>query len=223
MANLISVILLAGGSGMRLRGDVPKQFLLLKGKPVAAHSLELFEAHPDVSEIILVCDVAYHALFTTYSKVRFAPPGERRQDSVFNGLQVVSSDAHLVCVHDAARPHLSQPDLDAVIQEARIYGAAALATPARYTLRERDAQGNIRCTLDRSQIWEMHTPQCATPDLLKQGFALAQEKNQTVTDEVALIELTGHPVKLVLGSSLNFKITTSDDWKLSTALCQHTS
>ncbi len=222
MANRISVILAAGGLGTRIQSAAPKQFLPLQGKPVAAYSLELFANNPEVFEIILVCDVSYHPLFAAYPKVRFALPGERRQDSVFHGLQAASADADLVCIHDAARPLLSDTDLKAVIREANIHCAAALASPVRYTLKVRDAEGFVKSTLDRSQIWEMHTPQIATPALLKRGFALAQEKNLTVTDEASLIELTGHPVKLVLGSSQNLKITTLDDWKLAEALllCQ---
>jgi 2-C-methyl-D-erythritol 4-phosphate cytidylyltransferase len=184
----------------------------------------LFANHPEISEIVVVCDPAYHHLFAAYPHIRFAQPGSRRQDSVFNGLQLVSPDTSLVCIHDSARPLLSPLDLDRVIKEGKIYHAATLASPVKYTLKQRDENGFVTQTIDRSQVWEIHTPQIATLSLLLEGLSIAERYNLSVTDDMGLVELTGHAVKLVPGSSNNIKITTLDDWHLAEALisCQST-
>ncbi len=195
-----------------MKASTPKQFLSLNDKPVALHSFELFASLEEISEIIVVCDSQYHSLFP--STVTFALPGARRQDSLYNGLQKISSLCDLVCVHDAARPLLQKNDLQTLLAEASNHRAAALAMPVKCTIKQADAQGFVTSTLDRSTLWEMQTPQVATPALLAEGLKIAQAKNLTITDEAALVELTGHAVKLVTGSYSNIKITTPEDWAL---------
>jgi len=213
----VSVILLAGGQGSRMQSQTPKQFLNLQGKPVALHSFEQFSSCPHVIEIIVVCEPQFHSLFPRFTlpEVRFALPGNRRQDSVYNGFLTISSQPDLICVHDSARPFLSKDSLEQLLEEARRYGAAALAVPAKNTIKETDPNQFIQRTLDRSKLWEMHTPQVATPALLKKGFDIALEYNLDVTDDASLVELTGHPVKLVKDSYQNFKITTPEDWQVA--------
>lgn len=213
----ISVILLAGGQGSRMRSTVPKQFLPLQGKPLALYSFEMLTSLPWVTEVIVVCDPQYHSLFPRFTlpSVRFALPGDRRQDSVYHGFREVSPSADLVCIHDSARPFLEKTNLEEVVEAARRYGAAALAVPAKNTIKETDPNQFVQRTLDRSKLWEMHTPQIATPQLIAKGFEIALEYNLTVTDDAGLIELTGHPVKLVKDSYQNFKITTPEDWQIA--------
>jgi 2-C-methyl-D-erythritol 4-phosphate cytidylyltransferase len=219
----ISVILLAGGQGSRMKSKTPKQFLSLHGKLIALYSFELFCSFKDIFEIIVVCEPHFQHLFSTpaFPHVHFALPGDRRQDSVYQGLQHVSLQSTLVCVHDSARPLLSKEDLQTLVEAAKTHHAAALAVPVKCTIKQSDSRGFVSTTLDRSTLWEMHTPQMATPALLKQGFVLAQNKNLTVTDDVSLVELTGHPVKLVQGSYNNLKITTPDDLALAEKLLGH--
>ncbi len=214
----ISAILLAGGKGLRMDNLVPKQFLPLCGKPMALYSLETLCSHSEIKEIIIVCDPIYKPLFQTYPNLQFAPPGGERQDSLFQGLCVASPLTTLVCVHDAARPLLSKKDLDRVLQEAKIHRAAILASPERYTLKQASPHGFVANTLDRSLLWEAHTPQIAPKNLLQQAYLKAREKNLRATDEASLMELLDHPVKLVSGSAHNIKITTPEDWKLAEAL-----
>lgn len=213
----VSVILLAGGQGSRMQSETPKQFLDLQGKAVALHSFEQFTTSPHVVEIIVVCDPQYHSLFPRFTlpEVRFAMPGSRRQDSVYQGFLSISTQPDLVCIHDSARPFLSKDNLEELLDEARKYGAAALGVPAKNTIKETDPNQFIQRTLDRSKLWEMHTPQVATPELLRKGFNIAHEYNLEVTDDASLIELTGHPVKLVKDSYQNFKITTPEDWQVA--------
>lgn len=218
----ISVILLAGGQGLRMNNPVPKQFLPLMNKPIALYSFELFASFPNVIEIIVVCDPIYRSLFPSLASpspsILYASPGRRRQDSVFNGLNLVSDKAHFLCIHDSARPLLFRKDLENVISEAAAHGAAVLGVPVKPTIKQIDEEGFVIKTLERSSLWEVQTPQVMTPSLLKKGFQLAAQKDCVVTDDVSLVELTGHPVKIVQGSYQNLKITTSEDLALAETL-----
>jgi 2-C-methyl-D-erythritol 4-phosphate cytidylyltransferase len=218
----ISLIYLAGGRGLRMNRDgaVPKQFLPLRGKPMALHSFETMLAYPCIEEIVVVCDPCYFALFTAPPGIDLlrAEPGELRQHSVFNALQFISTQAHLVCIHDSARPLLSYEDFVQVILAADRHGAATLAAPVKNTIKERDAEGFVTRTLERAKLWEIYTPQVMRPSLLTQGFAIAKENKISVTDDVSLVELTGHPVQLVHGSILNIKVTVPEDLALADAL-----
>lgn len=208
----VAVILLAGGTGTRMGTSVPKQFLDIHGKPIASYSFELFSSLSYVSQIIVVTPEPYRELFPN---ALYASPGSRRQDSVKNGFLETSRGVDLVCIHDAVRPFLQKEDVDKLAQVAMECKAAALGKPIPYTVKEVKDDLVIR-TIDRTNLWEVHTPQMIAPDLLAKGFAHADEHNLTVTDDVSLVELLGHPVKLVKGSGRNIKLTTPDDLALVT-------
>lgn len=219
----VCVILVAGGMGTRMQSTTPKQFLTLHHKPVVRHSYDLFLSLPEVKEIVVVCAPQYHSLFQptpSNTKITFASPGERRQDSVYNGLQSMRSASPYVCIHDAARPFIDESLVRRVIQAGSQYGAATAAMPVKFTLKECDDSKFVKKTPDRSRLWEIQTPQVIRTSLLKQGFAYAQERNIEVTDDVSLVELLNHPVKLVEGSYKNLKITTPDDLAFSEYLCR---
>lgn len=186
----------------------PKQYLPLLGKPIALYSFECLLSSPLISEIIVVCEPAYESLFWG---VQFAKPGSRRQDSVYNGLRKVSQDCDFVLIHDIARPLLNEEDLQTVILAAEEFGAATLATPVKVTIKEADSDHLVRKTLDRSALYNIHTPQVLKKEVLLKGFSVAIDKEITVSDDVSLAELISHPVKLVMGSYDNIKITTPED------------
>jgi 2-C-methyl-D-erythritol 4-phosphate cytidylyltransferase len=219
----ISVILLAGGQGTRMRSATPKQYLPLGDKPLAHYSFELFMAMPEVAEIIVVCDVHYRHLFTAdtfpaarrHIRLAYALPGVLRQDSVFNGLQASWEKTPLVCIHDAARPCITPALVRRVIEAAEQYGAATASIPVKHTIKQSDQAGFVRQTLDRSTLHEIQTPQIMRFSLLREGFALAHRSNSVVTDDVSLVELLNHPVKLVEGSYTNLKVTTPEDLTLA--------
>lgn len=208
-----SVILLAGGTGTRMRSAIPKQFLRLAEKMVVHHSLELFLSLDEVKEIALVCHPDYRSYFDTYADERivFAEPGRLRQDSVWNGFQTLMHKEGLVCVHDAARPLIERDLIQNVLQAAQAHGAATAGMPLKFTLKQATQDGFVDRTLDRSLLWEIQTPQVIRYDLLEQGFAKAFQEHCEVTDDVSLVEHLGLPVKLVEGNERNFKITTSHD------------
>jgi len=205
----VSVILLAGGVGSRMGSAIPKQFLPLGGKPIARHSFDVFHSLPEISEIVVVCDPQYQFIFENST---FASPGERRQDSVFNGLQAVSKDTEYICVHDSARPMINPEMVQRVIQAAEEHGAATVGMPIKFTVKESDGKGFVTNTPDRSRMWEVQTPQVIRHDLLIEGFHRVNRENLTVTDDVSVVELLGHPVKLVKGNYRNIKLTTLEDF-----------
>lgn len=218
----ISAILLAGGSGTRMRaqpGLDPKQFLGIQGKPLALYSFDILCAYPFL-EIIIVCEPEYFHLFQAppHISLKRADPGNRRQDSVFNGLKCTQETAELVCIHDCARPLLTYADLVRVIAAAEKTGAAVLGSPVKNTIKECDEKTHVTRTLDRTRLWEIYTPQVARVSLLKEGYTIVDAGRYSVTDDMSLIELTGHPVELVAGSSLNIKVTFPEDLLLVDAL-----
>ena len=122
---MISVILLAGGSGKRMGNSVPKQFLQLDNKAVILHSFDVLIHLPEVAEVIVVCSPDHRPLFSCqHILLKFALPGEERQDSVRNGFQVIDPKSDWVCIHDGARPFVTQEITQRAIDAAKEHGAA---------------------------------------------------------------------------------------------------
>ncbi|MBS0626082.1 MAG: 2-C-methyl-D-erythritol 4-phosphate cytidylyltransferase [Verrucomicrobia bacterium] len=219
---MISLILLAGGTGTRMGGPIPKQFLTLGNKPVALHSFDLFANFPEIGELIVVCAPLYQYFFSTKTKpLSFALPGERRQDSVFNGLQKCHPNASLILVHDGARPFVEASHLKTLIEAGLRVGAATLAAPVTSTIKECDEKRVVQKTLDRSKLWDIQTPQALHRDLLVKGFEEVHARKLTVTDDVSIAETIGHFVEIVAGSPRNFKLTTPFDLVVAKALLEH--
>lgn len=212
---LISVILLSGGQGKRMGSEIPKQYLRLGDQAVASYSFEMFCEMDKIHEVIVVCQDEFRPFFH-HEKGLFASPGERRQDSVFNGFQKASGD--LICIHDAARPFVTPKIVREVLKAGNHTGAAALGVPLKFTIKEMDPDGFVLKTPNREAFWEIQTPQVLRRELLSEGFAWVQTRGLTVTDDVSLAELIHHPVKLVPGNHLNLKITTREDLMIAEAL-----
>lgn len=213
--DFISLILLSGGTGNRMKSTIPKQYLDLFGKPIIKHSLDLFISLENIQEIIVVCEEKYRCFFKNNKKIKFALPGKRRQDSVNNGFEKVNKKASFVCIHDAARPFLQKKDFTELIKEASIHKSATLAVAATSTIKEANYSLLTNKTLDRSNLFEIQTPQIIEYNLLKKGLKYISENNLTVTDDTSITELLGIPTKIVLGSYSNIKITTPYDLKLA--------
>jgi 2-C-methyl-D-erythritol 4-phosphate cytidylyltransferase len=208
----ISVILLAGGKGSRMQAQIPKQYLPLKGKPLALYSFEIFLQLPEIHEIVVVCSKEYESLFqSAHKKITFAEPGERRQDSVYNGLQAIEPDTEFVCIHDSARPHITPEIVRRALEAGQLYGAATVGVQARNTIKECNEFAFVKQTPDRSRVWEIQTPQVLRASLLREGFKQINKKNLTVTDDVSIVEHMKFPVKIVEGDIRNIKITSPED------------
>lgn len=205
----ISVIILAGGTGSRMKEKLPKQLLFLCGKRILHYSVELFLSFQDIQQVIVVLDSDYHQHCPF--PVQFAEPGLKRQNSVANGLKKVSQDTEYVLVHDAARPLVKKNDIEQLLLAGKMHGAASLAVPIKTTIKQIKTDEFVAKTLNRDLIWEIQTPQMLKKSLLQEGLEKVFSENLEATDDVTVAELLLHPVKLVRGSYTNLKITVPED------------
>lgn len=146
------------------------------------------------------------------------PGGKERQDSISNALRQVSSDIHLVAVHDAVRPFVKQKTIEICFEKAAETGAAIVAVPAKDTIKIAGTDRIIRDTPDRENIWQAQTPQIFEKELLLKAYQFARETGFTGTDDSSLVEKAGGQVALVEGTRENFKITWPLDLQLAELL-----
>ncbi|KAI3427958.1 hypothetical protein D9Q98_006348 [Chlorella vulgaris] len=218
----VSLVLLAGGVGKRMGASIPKQYLELKGQPIAMYSMQMFAAMPQIGEIVVVCEPDWRDVFERcYARMprklplKFAQPGAERQDSVCNGFQAIDGSAQLVAIHDSARPLVTPEDALLCFEDAWEVGAAVLGVPVKPTIKEVDGGRMVVKTLKRAALWEVQTPQVIRPPLLREGFELVQREGLEVTDDVSIIEALGRPVRISPGSYTNIKVTTPDDMSVA--------
>lgn len=217
MSKKFHLIFLAGGIGSRMNAHTPKQYLMLNGKSVAQYSFDVFLSIPEIGEIVVVCEPEYKKIFLEAAEnrtIKFAIPGIRRQDSVYNGFQQISEEG-LICIHDSARPFVEKKRIYETVEEAFKCGSAALGVRVKATIKCCDKDRMILNTPSRENLWEMQTPQVIRSDILKKGFEKAINDHLTVTDDVHLSELAGYPSRVVEGSYSNIKITTGEDMDLA--------
>ena len=212
----VSAIIPAAGSGERFGEE--KQFKLLSGRPLFFHTLKLFLQSDYIDEIIVAVpsanvDSTHRDLLSMSAgkPVKVVAGGTRRQDSVKNGIDVSDSDSTLVCIHDAARPFVTEDLIQRSISACEFADGAIVGIPSKDTVKFSE-NGLVKETLDREKIWLAQTPQCFHKNKLLQALDHAETENLTGTDESALMEAMGFSIKLVEGESNNFKITTKDDW-----------
>lgn len=214
------IIIVAGGKGLRMGGDIPKQFLPIGGKPVLMRTLERFHEYSKDLQIILVLPQAqqsyWQQLCEEYNfnvEIRLAAGGETRFHSVQNGLSLIPDDAEgVVGVHDGVRPFVSVEVIKNCFETARTRQAAIPVTPVIETLRHIPTQKNVL----RSDYCLVQTPQCFDIQLLK--AANKQPYSDSFTDDASVVEAYGHEVTMVDGNRENIKITTPFDLQLAETL-----
>jgi 2-C-methyl-D-erythritol 4-phosphate cytidylyltransferase len=217
-------ILVAGGSGLRMGADRPKQFLLLRGEPVLLHTLRRFaEPALGVAHTIVVLpadQIAFWQQLCAEHHVAIAHTlvagGASRWASVKAGLAALPAEpptGALVAVHDGVRPLVPQSVIEATYQAAASHGAAAAAVPPKDSVRMLGAAGSS--PLDRRRLRLMQTPQTFDLALLRRAYRLPELP--TFTDDASVVDDL-HPVQLVEGDYRNLKITTPEDLLLATAL-----
>ena len=216
----VSVILPAAGSGTRFGGERNKIFQPIQGRPMFLRTLELFTRREDVVQVQLVVSPADMPEVSERlggqlrsMGVNLCEGGAQRGDSVRNALARVRDDADLVCVHDAVRPCVSPLWIDAVFAQAHATGAAILAYPIHGTLKK-VGDTTIQQTVSREHLWEAQTPQVFRTALLRRAY----EHPTAATDDAALVEALGEPVRVVLGDPRNIKVTTPGDLALAEAV-----
>ena len=216
------IIIVAGGKGLRMGSDIPKQFLPIGGKPVLMRTLERFREYSPTLQIILVLPKAqqdyWHKLCKDYNfEVEYvlADGGETRFHSVQNGLTEIPDDAEgVVGVHDGVRPFPSIDVIRNCYETARTAKAVIPVIPVVETVRH--LQGNTSVTVPRSDYRLVQTPQTFDIQLLK--AANKQPYNDGFTDDASVVEAYGFNITLVDGNRENIKITTPYDLKIAEVL-----
>ena len=215
----VSALIAAGGRGLRVGADRPKQFLEIGGRSMLAASVHALAASDRINEIIVAVPEDHLAEVRTAwpgmtKPVAFVAGGPRRQDSVANAFASSSRDADVILIHDAARPFVT-PDLIArAIDGAYAHGAAVAAIAVRDTVKQTgeaaaDGSRPIRVTIPRESVFLAQTPQAFRRDVLAR--ALEEGRSVDATDEAMLVERLGLPVHVVDGDARNIKITTPGD------------
>lgn len=215
----VAALIVAGGASKRF--GQPKQFAYLKGKPVLEWTLERFQGHAAVGQIVLVLpdesDRKHYA--TRYDKIlSVVRGGERRQDSVWQGFRLLDGKrTAMVLVHDGARPLVGADLISRVIVETERAGAAVPVIPVVDTLKETE-EGRVVRTVDRARLVRAQTPQGFLYPVLKTALEAARADRFYGTDEAGLVERTGGTVKAIEGELRNIKITTPIDILIAEAL-----
>jgi 2-C-methyl-D-erythritol 4-phosphate cytidylyltransferase len=222
----VSAIIVAGGKGIRMGAATRKQYLLLAGKPIVCHTLEVFDACPCIKEIYLVvppddldtCFEKWVSSLSLHKRIHLVAGGLERQNSVYLGIQAVSGQrCEIVVIHDAVRPFVSTRIIEDCVEEARVSGACIVGMPAMETAKLVNGD-QVERTLDRNSIWMAQTPQAFNLDLIRTAHESANLEGFMGTDDAMLIERLGHKIRIIPGSRLNMKITTPEDLALAEGL-----
>jgi 2-C-methyl-D-erythritol 4-phosphate cytidylyltransferase len=220
----VAVIIPAGGSGKRLGGVLPKQFLRLGDMPILVASVRAFERLTEVREVVVVAPAAYVPRTTrllTRARCRkvscVIAGGRERQDSVRLGLEHLSAVPDILLVHDAVRPLVTAQVIRRVITAAKRYGAAVAGVPVKDTTKLEGKKGFYTKTLPRHLLWAVQTPQGFLFSLFRHAHVRAAAAGALGTDDAALVERLGIPVRIVEGDQRNIKITTREDLALARA------
>lgn len=221
--NKITAIVLAAGSGSRMKSKTKKQFMEIKGKPVIWYSLFEFEKSR-VDEIILVTgkeDIDYckKEIVEKYNLKKIknvVAGGSERYESVYNGLKEVTGN--IVLIHDGARPLINNEIIERSIEGTIKSDACVVGVPVKDTIKRANKEGYIIDTPNRSELWITQTPQSFKTDLVKMAYKKMKEELEkgntilNITDDAMVVEeFTTNQVRFVQGDYKNIKVTTPED------------
>lgn len=219
-------IVLAGGSGSRMKSDIRKQYLLLDGMPVLYYSLRAFQNCTQLDEIVLVCNSGEEQYCKNEFVFRYGiskishivPGGKERYHSVYAGLQAIDI-CDYVLIHDGARPFVDEAILKRIMQELPNSKACVVGMPVKDTIKLSSAEGYVEQTLPRERLWTIQTPQSFEYSLIRKAYdelMRREPEDIRITDDAMVAEyVSGNPVKLIEGSYENIKITTPEDLLLA--------
>lgn len=224
-------LIIAGGRGMRMGQEIPKQFLTVYDKPVIAYTMEAFEKHPDIDAIAVVCVEGWESILSAYARQyhitklkHIIPGGENGQGSIRNGvfeLEKHYAPEDIVLVHDAIRPMVSQDIISGCIATAREHGSAIVTVPCQEAMLETEDQLSTHSAYPREHLKRTQTPQGFPIGTICDAHRLALQRG--ITNSVAsctlMVEL-GETVWFCAGSEKNIKLTTPDDLEIFKALLQ---
>ena len=210
-------LIVAGGKGERMNADIPKQFLLLNGKPILMYTLKQFSHFEEIVLVLPHSQFEYwQELCNTYNfskKHTLVAGGITRFHSVKNGLDSIS-DNTIVAIHDGVRPLISTTLIDSLVAETKSGMGAIPIVPVKDSIRKVEGENSVH--LDRSNLFKVQTPQCfLSADIQK---AYTQDFSDTFTDDASVFEANGGKINALLGEENNLKITTEEDLKIASIL-----
>lgn len=220
----VGVVIVAGGSSTRTAGKELKQFRWVAGKPMLLHSLQTFMARPDVAAVVVVLPREYvpdpppWIFQCDVDRLMLSVGGATRTESVRNGLADLANEAQVALIHDAARPLVDDATIHRVIAAAREGSGAVPGLPLVDTVKEVDDDGRVVRTVDRARLWRVQTPQGFPREMIERAHREAHRDGIDATDDAALCERLGLPVRMVRGSELAMKVTEDADFERLEAL-----
>ena len=219
---MICAIIVAGGSGLRMKNTVRKQYLKIDGIPILTRTIGVFEKHPDVDRVFVVVPKEDFEFCSSHilaheknNSIKLVAGGKTRQDSVYNGIMALPPDTTMVLVHDGVRPFIRGDQISKCITAAKTHNAAMMGIPVADTLKQVDTENNVLETIERKQLWYAQTPQVFDYYLLRLAHEEALKAGVSATDDAALVERMGGTVKMIEGDKTNIKITTPEDLKMA--------
>ena len=223
-----AAIITAAGSGQRMGGSVKKPYIELQGLPLLAHTLRVFDTAAGIDQLIVTVspgdeDQCREVLERCGIKkaASILAGGERRQDSVRNGLGALADDIDMVMIHDAARPFVTADLILTALEATRKKKATTTAVPVKDTVTAVDrGTGVIERTLERDRLYLIQTPQTFERRLICEAHSRACAEGFSGTDDASLVERLGVPVSVIMGSYENIKITTQEDLVFAEGILQ---
>ncbi|CEN79413.1 2-C-methyl-D-erythritol 4-phosphate cytidylyltransferase [Paraclostridium sordellii] len=212
------VIIVAAGTGSRMKKDINKQFIKLDNKEIIAYTIDKFYINNEIDDIVVVIKKDEEDYFKenilekyNFKNIKIAYGGEERQDSVYNGIQKLDKNCEVVLVHDGARPFVTDEIINNSIKEAKKHNAVVVGVKVKDTIKVVGEEGNIVDTPNRKYLWSVQTPQVFKYDIITKAYENAYNENYYGTDDAMLVEKIGYDVKMIEGSYDNIKITTQED------------
>lgn len=212
------VVIVAAGTGSRMKKDINKQFIKLKNKEIVAHTIEKFYNSENIDDIVVVIREDEEEYFNKnikekygFTDIKVAHGGNERQDSVFNGIKMLKKECDVVLIHDGARPFVTEDIIKRSINKANEHNAIVVGVKVKDTIKVVSDNGNIVDTPNRSYLWAVQTPQVFKYDIITKAYEDAYNNNYYGTDDAMLVERIGYNVKMIEGSYNNIKITTQED------------
>jgi 2-C-methyl-D-erythritol 4-phosphate cytidylyltransferase len=214
--NKIGVIIVAGGSGSRMKSNTPKQFIAINGKPILQHTIDrFFNWNLNIDLVLVLPETEINTWKDLVAEkkyplnYRICSGGKERFDSVKNGLNILESD--LIMIHDGVRPFVSISTLDRCLNSTDTTGSAIPVIPVIESIRK--IVSNDSQPVDRSSLRLVQTPQCFKKEWVKKAYQ--QSFSVEFTDDASVVQKADYPINLVEGNRENIKITTKDDLKMA--------
>lgn len=212
------VVIVAAGTGSRMKKDINKQFIKINNKEIIAHTIEKFYKNENIDDIVVVIREDEEDYFKNnvinkygFENIKIVYGGNERQDSVYNGIKKLNKDCEVVLIHDGARPFIANDIIKRSIKEAKDHNAIVVGVKVKDTIKVVSDNGNIVDTPNRSYLWAVQTPQAFKHNIITKAYEDAYNNNYYGTDDAMLVERIGYNVKMIEGSYNNIKITTQED------------